>query len=354
MSYHNLKIGYVPLKSDLVTAPGDYRRFAHYAEIREIDYEIASFEKVYDVVVVTQGADITLWRDYQHGIIIYDFIDSYLSIPKTNLKALFRGFFKYVVGQHKKLEFSYWKTIKRMCARADIVICATKEQQDDILPYCSRVPIILDYLDSVVQNAKENYQLGSPVRLFWEGMPSNLFQLKLIKNALLRLNQKYNIELHIATNLMYFRFLGKYGLTSAKKEVERIFENSIAHEWTKETITDLVRQSDIAIIPIDSRYSLNKFKPENKILFFWRMGIPVVVSDIPSYIRTMRNADLDFACKDEVDWYKKIESLILDSSMRQATAIAGKQYADRISNTKVITKEWDNVFESIGISSSSS
>ena len=77
------------------------------------------------------------------------------------------------------------------------------------------------------------------------------------------------------------------------------------------------------------------------------MGIPVVVSDIPSYIRTMRNADLDFACKDEVDWYKKIESLILDSSMRQATAIAGKQYADRISNTKVITKEWDNVFESI-------
>jgi len=185
-------------------------------------------------------------------------------------------------------------------------------------------------------------------------MPSNLFQLKLIKNALLRLNQKYNIELHIATNLMYFRFLGKYGLTSAKKEVERIFENSIAHEWTKETITDLVRQSDIAIIPIDSRYSLNKFKPENKILFFWRMGIPVVVSDIPSYIRTMRNADLDFVCKDEVDWYKKIESLILDSSMRQATATAGKQYADRISNTKVITKEWDNVFESIGISSSSS
>jgi hypothetical protein len=40
--------------------------------------------------------------------------------------------------------------------------------------------------------------------------------------------------------------------------------------------------------------------------------------------------------------------------MRQATAIAGKQYADRISNTKVITKEWDNVFESIRTSSSSS
>ena len=273
MSIQNLKIGYVPLKDDLDSAPGDYRRFAHYAKVRGINYEIARFDKTYDVVIVTQGADITLWRDYRHGIIIYDFIDSYLSIPKTNIKALLRGFAKYVAGQHKKLEFSYWNSIRKMCIRADVVICSTREQKDNILSYSSNVPIILDYHSNVVRNPKQDYKLeGGVVKLIWEGMPSNLYQLKLIKNTLLRLSKKYNIELNVATNISYYRFLGRYGLSSAKTEVENFFKNSVIHEWDKETISDIVRNCDIAIIPIDSKYLLTRSKPENKILFFWKMG----------------------------------------------------------------------------------
>ncbi|MBT5400020.1 glycosyltransferase [bacterium] len=345
MNYSNLKIGYVPLKSDLITAPGDYRRFVNYAKIRGIDYEVAALDRVYDVVVITQGADITLWRDYKHGIIIYDLIDSYLSISRFNLKALLRGLAKYVAGRHIKLEFNYWNSIRKMCIRSDIVICSTKEQRDKILPYCSKVPIILDYHDEVVKNPKKNYRLNDKVKLVWEGMPSNLYQLKLIKKPLLKLSQKYNIELHIVTSHTYYKFLGKYGLTQTQKEVDKIFNNTIVHEWTKETISDVVRQCDIAIIPIDSNYFLTKFKPENKILFFWKMGVPVVASNIPSYARTMNNANLDFICKDEISWEKKIESLILSCSMRHSAAIAGKEYAEKIFSTGQITKKWDDVFK---------
>jgi hypothetical protein len=239
VNYSNLKIGYVPLKSDLITAPGDYRRFVNYAKIRGIDYEVAALDRVYDVVVITQGADITLWRDYKHGIIIYDLIDSYLSISRFNLKALLRGLAKYVAGRHIKLEFNYWNSIRKMCIRSDIVICSTKEQRDKILPYCSKVPIILDYHDEVVKNPKKNYRLNDKVKLVWEGMPSNLYQLKLIKKPLLKLSQKYNIELHIVTSHTYYKFLGKYGLTQTQKEVDKIFNNTIVHEWTKETISEL-------------------------------------------------------------------------------------------------------------------
>ena len=350
MSIQNLKIGYVPLKDDLDSAPGDYRRFAHYAKVRGINYEIARFDKTYDVVIVTQGADITLWRDYRHGIIIYDFIDSYLSIPKTNIKALLRGFAKYVAGQHKKLEFSYWNSIRKMCIRADVVICSTREQKDNILSYSSNVPIILDYHSNVVRNPKQDYKLeGGVVKLIWEGMPSNLYQLKLIKNTLLRLSKKYNIELNVATNISYYRFLGRYGLSSAKTEVENFFNNSVIHEWDKETISDIVRNCDIAIIPIDSKYLLTRSKPENKILFFWKMGIPVITSDIPSYSRTMKNVSFNLLCKDETDWYDKLESLILDQKLRKNVAIEGKKYADSNFSTEAITKEWDKVFESVGI-----
>jgi glycosyltransferase involved in cell wall biosynthesis len=350
MKYNNnLKIGYVPLNPDLVTAPGDYRRFVRYANIRGVSYEIAKLEKVYDVVIVTQGADITLWKDYQHGVIVYDLIDSYLSIPKTNIKGIFRGLAKYIAGQHNKLEFSYWKTIKRMCIKAGVVICSTKEQRSKILPYCPKTLIILDYHSDVIRSLKQNYKLGNTVKLIWEGLPSNLYQLEYLKNVLLRLDRKYNIELHIATKLIYSRFLGKYGVTSVEKQAGKIFKNVIMHEWKKETISDLVCKCDIAIIPIDGNYPLTKFKPENKILFFWKVGIPVVASNIVSYSRVMNNANLSFTCENEKDWFNKIESLILSETLRKSTAISGKKYANNVFCDKSISDKWDNVFKCIGI-----
>jgi glycosyltransferase involved in cell wall biosynthesis len=349
MNNHDLKVGYIPMARDFFSEPGDYRRFSRYAEIKGINYELAEFDKIYDVVVVTQKADITLWRNYQNGIVIYDLTDSYLSIPKTNIKALLRGFVKYIAGQHYKLEFDYWKTVQRMCARADVVICTTEEQRNEILPYCTKVPIILDYFDSVVQNEKKEYQLDGAVKLVWEGMPSNLYQLKFIKSTLDRLSKKYNIELHVVTNLEYYKFLGKYLRTSAKKEVNKIFINSVFHEWEKETIFNIVRQCDIAIIPIDSSYSLTRSKPENKILFFWKMGVPVVASNIPSYIRAMNSAGLDYVCKDHYEWYDKIDTLISSSSLRKTTAYTGKKYANSVFSTEKITRKWNDAFNSVGV-----
>ena len=110
MNYSNLKIGYVPLKSDLITAPGDYRRFVNYAKIRGIDYEVAALDRVYDVVVITQGADITLWRDYKHGIIIYDLIDSYLSISRFNKPVIRCKYLSFNQGLKQSINFQLHTT----------------------------------------------------------------------------------------------------------------------------------------------------------------------------------------------------------------------------------------------------
>jgi hypothetical protein len=59
--------------------PGDLRRFGYYAEKRKIKYEIADPSETYDLVFLTQSADLSVWSDYQRGNckVIYDFIDSY-------------------------------------------------------------------------------------------------------------------------------------------------------------------------------------------------------------------------------------------------------------------------------------
>ena len=105
-----LRIGYVPVSANL-QGPGDRRRFVYYARSRNLQFEIADPDKSYDVVVVTQMADLSVWSRYYRGKIIYDAIDSYLVIPKTNVKGILRGLAKYLAGRSRYLQLNYWRAI---------------------------------------------------------------------------------------------------------------------------------------------------------------------------------------------------------------------------------------------------
>src|SRR6267378_392866 len=132
------RIGYVPYSEDF-HPPGDRRRFWRYATRRSIRFEVARPAERYDIVVLSERADLSVWHRYRIGEakIIYDLIDSYLAVPRTNLKGLFRGVAKFVSRQSRHLQVSYWRAIARMCERADAVVCTTPEQRQEILRYCS-------------------------------------------------------------------------------------------------------------------------------------------------------------------------------------------------------------------------
>ncbi len=179
MSRSPPRIGYVPYNPSL-DMPGDRRRFVAYARARGLPFEIAHPDQRYDVIVLSELADITVWPEYAHGKIIYDLIDSYLAIPSTDIKQFCRGTVYFATGRHSRLHFDYRASIQRMCRRADAVICTTEEQKRDIIPFCSNVHIVLDIHDTVVRNIKRDYHAGSPFNLVWEGLPSNIPQLEVI------------------------------------------------------------------------------------------------------------------------------------------------------------------------------
>jgi len=343
-----IKIGYAALNSDMKSAPGDYRRFVYYANARNIEFSNAEVDKKYDLVVLSQGADISVWKEYSHGKIVYDFIDSYLSIPRSNIKALLRGFAKFCLGKHKKLYFNYWKLVQNMCKGSDMVICSTIEQKYDILPFCKNVPIILDFHENTVINYKRTYNIDEKVKIVWEGLPSNLYQLNLIGGVLNKLSDKYNIELHVVTDLNRITLFNDYVISSTDKQVKKIFNNSIVHKWSKENLSKVVCNCDIAIIPIDMNSSLNKNKPENKLLLFWRMKIPVVVSATHSYSRTMKDAGLELSCATDSQWLAKLEQLIKNENLRKKSASIGYKYANKKYSECNILRKWDDAFESIG------
>ena len=184
MRLNDLRIGYVPYDETL-KQPGDRRRFCYYAEKRAIKFEIAKPSETYDLVLVTHAADLTVWSDYQKGNakIVYDLIDSYLAVPRSDWKGVFRGLAKYVSGQYRHLRLNQWDTIRSMCKRADAVTCTTLEQKQDILPFCSNVHLILDIKSEYAQ-IKKNYSTGKVFNFVWEGMPHSLHSFQEIPHIL--------------------------------------------------------------------------------------------------------------------------------------------------------------------------
>lgn len=350
MDQSSPRIGYVPYSATL-EKPGDRRRFVAYAHARNLTFELACPKQRYDLVVLTEVADISVWRDYPHGKVVYDLIDSYLAIPRSNVKQWLRGAVWYAIGRHRRLRLDHWATIQDMCRRADAVVCATEEQQGDIQRYCPNVHIVLDVHSSVVHKVKEDYRCGEPFNLVWEGLPSNITQLKEIRDVLRDINKRRSLVLNIVTDPDQPRLLGRLGRVQSLDLARSVFDSVRLHPWEEATCSEFIRKCDLAVIPIDLSDPFVTGKPENKLLLLWRMGMPVVTSATPAYQRAMRDAGLEgLACRDQREWLVALERLIGDESLRREAALRGRELAKTRFGKEVMLARWDAVFSSLGFS----
>ena len=349
MSLKDLRIGYVPLDETL-KQPGDRRRFCYFAEKRNIQFEIAEPSETYDLVYLTQGADLTVWSEYHKGNakIVYDFIDSYLAVPKFNLKGSLRGLAKYVSGQYKYLQLNQWKTIQSMCQKADAVVCATLEQKKDILPFCSNVHLILD-IKSMYNQVKKDYKAGEIFNLVWEGLPHSINSFREIQPVLSNLKKKHKVALHLVTALEYYQYMGKYGKRRMVDSVRSLFgfDDIYLYQWNEDTCSHIASACDMALVPLISENLFDWGKPEDKLLIFWLLGLPTVVSETPAHKQTMEKAGVLMACKTQQDWTNTLEHYIRDQSARNDAGTKGFAYASTFNSDERILKQWDDLFESV-------
>jgi len=344
-----VRIGYVPISKTL-DGPGDRRRFVYYAQKRGIEFEIADPKKEYDIVILSQRADISVWSRYSNAKLVYDLIDSYFAIPRTDFKGQMRGLFKYLSRQSRYLQLDHWKAIGTMCARADAVVCSTEEQRKDILKYCPNVHLILDAHMGVTRKVKTSYIASQPFRLVWEGLPSSLGSLKNLRPVLNSLRARHPIEVHVVTDPEYYRYMGKYGKTNTMNEVRRILPNAHFHEWRESNLADIACSCDLAVIPLSLDDPFAAGKPENKLLLFWRLGMPVVTAASPAYVRSMQAAGLNLTSKTDSEWLEKLDWLLSDEDARRLVGTMGRDYTEREFSESALLNRWDKLFESLGFS----
>jgi hypothetical protein len=341
----NLNIGYVPYTEDF-SHPADRRRFAYYAKIRNIKFEIANPSKSYDFVVVTQGADLSIWLRYTKGKIIFELIDSYLSIPKYEFRSLFRGLFKYLFGQNKYLSLSYNSLLKIMCKNSHVVICSTIEQKAIILPLCPNVHVILDFHGMLSGNVKNNYEIDDVINVIWEGQAQNISTIETIIPAIDFLSKKYKFVFHLVTDLDYPIAMGKFGKRLTNELARKIFGKNrfYLYEWNEFALKHIALSCDIAIIPVPINIPIHFAKPENRLRIFWNFGLPTLVSSTPAHTLVMSKSGIFLDCHDNSDWILKFEQIISNIDLRKKVGILGSKYVQDNYNDKLLLEKWDALF----------
>ncbi len=337
------RIGYAPISSSL-KAPGDRRRFVAWATRRSIPFEIAEYGESYDLVVLTQMADISHWVDWHQGKIAFDFIDSYLAVSTFDPRQMLRGLQFYLRGRHRRCLLNYRRALEQMCARADIVICSTQKQKTSIARFAREARIILDCQDSEITAVKCDYErVSNHPTLLWEGLGQNLRNQLLILAHLLEGDSELERSNVIAVTDDIFRPIWGLPITlSNRKLISRKPGWSLV-PWSSDGLVTGALRADVGIIPVDLRDPMAAGKPINKLLLMWRLGLPVVTSSTPAYSEAMQAIGFpELACKTTDDWRDALREILRNDTYRQRVAKSGREFAALKYSDDCILSQWDD------------
>jgi len=340
-------IGYVPHGAAL-ERPFDRRRFPRYAAMRGLDFDLVSGWQDHEIVVLSPSADVTQWVSTpSERRIVVDLPDAYLD-ERRGLRRSFRGLAKWLVGESHRPVLSYSRAMERLLARADAVACSTEEQAVSISNYTDNVHAILDLhgeLEFLAPAVRETTELD----IVWEGLIATLPAMREVLPALRSLARGRKLRLHLVTDLQAPRYMNRFFTRQTEDLVADWGIDVRLHQWSIDTLTEISRACDIAIVPVDLTDPMAVGKPENRMRIFWRLGLPVVASASPSHVRAASLAGLGdrVLCSTADDWRRTLESLHVRPEDRLAIATAGQETALTAYSEESLAQRWDRLFESL-------
>jgi hypothetical protein len=334
--------------------PVDRRRFPRYCKLAGIPLEPMNWRAWPDVLVVTQSADLTYCSRIPRSDcrIVFDANDGYLIPKKWDVRDPARGFFKFVTRQHRYPELDYERTYLRMCERADAVVCSHPLQAAIVKEHCDNVHLITDFGPEVELGRKRDYSMGDPINVFWEGIGSTRYMPFTEINRIFGAHPKRSsFRFHLFTDLeirgVADRFFRTTAMEECRKKAPDLAPQFYFYQWNEQMFPVVATACDFAVIPIPLDNTFGMYKPENKLVLMWRMGIPTIVSATPSYADAMSRVECDLACADDAQWTAAIDRVLGSEALRRAAGDEGYREAGINYGDSVLRARWERVLASI-------
>ena len=110
-------------------------------------------------------------------------IDSYL-LEDISVLTIFRGLARFISGKESALWLNHKAALREMISIADVVVCSTRAQMENMLSLNKNIHISLDYFSNDITKHKISLKNDERLKLVWEGQAHTV-------NNLLLLNQIY-------------------------------------------------------------------------------------------------------------------------------------------------------------------
>ncbi len=353
-----LKIGLVP-NQEGENHPADRRRFSFFLRRTNREYEIAKYEKHYDILLLTIGADLTRWVSYKDywrkkgkkPVVVFDLSDSYLFANKY--EDIFRASFHFVTGRASRWNVSYSRTLLKMVSESDAVTCASVEQKIELLKITDNVHVITDFFSDDIDCVKTNSVLSEPgtLNVVWEGLShgnENIFRnmKKIFKGY-----EVCHVKLHIITDPTICSVGGRFFCRATTDLLDSIFRDCNVkvhfYSWDRETFSSIITACDVAIIPVPATPMMFA-KAESKLLLFMKLGVPTITTNTPSYYRVVKSLGLsELACEDFEDWRSVLKKLFYSEEYRHTCSSKGRSFMNEFYSDHQLLERWEKaIFQS--------
>ncbi len=346
-----LKIGYLPISNSLSSA-GDRRRLVFWANNRGHEI-VTSIDKSVDVIVASVNADLNYdkYADLSKPL-VFDLVDAYFS-PSSYINDLARGLIKKITNQMSGKLQPFSKSVLEFAKFSDAVICSSIEQQEYIKELNAHTYIILDSHEEFpfLNPNKNDNKKSKNLKLMWEGQPATIGGFKYISSELRRLSKKIDLEINLVTDENYFKLLNKYFEGETMKLINReLLIKSIKTQiipWSTQKLVETASESNFGVIPVDISHPMQRLKPENRLLIMWRLGLPVITSETPAYLRVENEIGVKVTCKTNQEWTNNLLDFYQNPWLAEKQVTLGQDYVRTMHNRSILLEKWDKVFNTV-------
>lgn len=112
-------------------------------------------------------------------------------------------------------------------------------------------------------------------------------------------------------------------------------------KWSLDTVTGEILKSDIAVIPsLGSEWG--NAKSNNRLTMFMALGLPVIASPIPTYVKIVNNGKNGFLAATIEEWMRCL-TLLKDATLRQAIGTQARGDVVKVYSIDVIGRQWTSL-----------
>ena len=337
-----IKIGLFPYTRSL-QSPADRRRLVSWAKKR--GHQLLLYEtKGVDLIFLSEGCDFLRYSRVSTAPKIFDLIDGYLGL-QGDYSDIARGVAKSILRKHQTYPRAYSSIVQETCRNVDLVICSSPEQRMTVLPFNPHVEVILDNHSEIPDMPFKLIDNNRGSVALWEGTPHTLQGLE---NLVVECDSLPN-HINIVTDLTYFKYMNRYLRFNTASRLRQTFGSQQFNltSWSVPNLVSARELSNFSLIPVDENDSIQALKPENRLLIMFKLGIPTLTSNIPSYARIERLLNSKFTCKSWEDWETKISDLMRNPEIGEHQINLGKRYLAQFHNEDLLFDAWDRAIQGV-------